>query len=75
MPTGDYQLPLSSAEVLQEGKDITIVSYGPPLYTIEGALHLLKNPTEDIKHLIPEDISKLSVELIDLRTIVPYDVS
>lgn len=75
MPTGDYQLPLSSAEILQEGSDLTIVSYGPPLYTIEGALHLLKNPTEDIKALIPEDVRNLSVELIDLRTIAPYDVS
>lgn len=74
MPTGDYQLPLSSAEVLQEGTDLTIVSYGPPLYTIEGALHLLKNPTEDIKGLIPQDLRNLSVELIDLRTIAPYDV-
>lgn len=75
VPTGDYQLPLSSAEVLQEGTDLTIVSYGPPLYTIEGALHLLKNPTEDIQSLIPEDLRHLSVELIDLRTIAPYDVS
>lgn len=74
VPTGDYQLPLSSAEILQEGTDLTIVSYGPPLYTIEGALHLLKNPTEDIKALIPEDLRNLSVELIDLRTIAPYDV-
>ncbi|ORY72241.1 pyruvate dehydrogenase [Leucosporidium creatinivorum] len=74
VPTGDYQLPLSSAEVLQEGTDLTIVSYGPPLYTIEGALHLLKNPTEDIQSLIPEDLRHLSVELIDLRTIAPYDI-
>lgn len=74
VPTGDFQLPLSSAEVLREGSDLTIVSYGPPLYTIEGALHLLKNPTEDIQSLIPEDLRHLSVELIDLRTIAPYDI-
>lgn len=75
VPVGDYQLPLSSAEVLQEGTDVTIVSYGPPLYSIESALHTLKHPTDDIAHLIPEDMRKLSVELIDLRTIMPYDVS
>lgn len=75
VPTGDYQLPLSSAEILQEGSDLTIVSYGPPLYTIETALHLLRNPTEDIEKLVPKDLRGLKVELIDLRTIVPYDVS
>ncbi|KAK4053787.1 hypothetical protein OIV83_001443 [Microbotryomycetes sp. JL201] len=70
VPTADYQLPLSSAEVLREGSDLTIISYGPPLYTIEGALHLLQNPTEDIAHLIPQDMRNLKVELIDLRTII-----
>lgn len=75
VPVGDYQLPLSSAEILQEGSDVTIVSYGPPLYTIESALHLLKEPTEDIEKLVPKSLRGLKVELIDLRTIVPYDVS
>ncbi|GAA5862233.1 hypothetical protein JCM8547_007778 [Rhodosporidiobolus lusitaniae] len=74
VPTPDYELPLSSAEVLREGKDLTIVSYGPPLYTIEGALHLLKNPTPDIEKLVPASLRDLNVELIDLRTIVPYDI-
>ncbi|KAK4058860.1 hypothetical protein OIO90_000306 [Microbotryomycetes sp. JL221] len=74
VPTADYQLPLSQAEVLKEGSDLTIISYGPPLYTIEGALHLLQNPTPDIEHLIPKDLRNLKVELIDLRTIVPYDI-
>lgn len=67
-------MPLCSAEVLQEGKDLTIVSYGPPLYTIESALHHLKHPGQDLEKLIPDDLKGLSVELIDLRTIMPYDV-
>ena len=75
VPVPDYELPLGSAEVLQEGKDITIVSYGPPLYTIETALHHLRHPGQDLEKLIPQDLRGLSVELIDLRTIVPYDVS
>ena len=33
VPTEAYELPLSKAEVLKEGKDVTIVSYGTPLYT------------------------------------------
>lgn len=75
VPVSDYELPLGSAEVLQEGKDITIISYGPPLYTIETALHHLRHPGQDLEKLIPQDLRGLSVELIDLRTIVPYDVS
>lgn len=75
VPTGDFQLPLSSAEVLQRGSDLTIVSWGPPLYTIETALHLLKSPPDELDALIPKDLRGLSVELIDLRTIIPYDVS
>ncbi|GAA5863897.1 hypothetical protein JCM1840_005812 [Sporobolomyces johnsonii] len=74
VPTCDYELPLSSAEILQEGKDLTIVSYGPPLYTIEGALHHLKHPSVDLERLIPQELRGLSVEVIDLRTIVPYDI-
>ncbi|GAA5888144.1 hypothetical protein JCM6882_000295 [Rhodosporidiobolus microsporus] len=74
VPLSDYELPLSSAEVLHEGKDLTIISYGPPLYTIEGALHMLKHPSPDIEALVPKDMRNLSVELIDLRTIVPYDI-
>ncbi|GAA5957920.1 hypothetical protein JCM21900_005556 [Sporobolomyces salmonicolor] len=74
VPTCDYELPLSSAEILQEGKDLTIVSYGPPLYTIEGALHHLKHPAADLDRLIPQELRGLSVEVIDLRTIIPYDI-
>ncbi|GAA5996313.1 uncharacterized protein JCM10292_007528 [Rhodotorula paludigena] len=74
VPTTDYELPLGSAEVLREGKDLTIVSYGPPLYTIETALHHLKHPGEELDKLVPQDLRNLSVELIDLRTIVPYDI-
>ncbi|GAA5875451.1 hypothetical protein JCM16303_000628 [Sporobolomyces ruberrimus] len=74
VPVDDYELPLCSAEVLQEGKDLTIVSYGPPLYTIESALHHLKHPGQDLEKLIPDDLKGLSVELIDLRTIMPYDI-
>jgi 2-oxoisovalerate dehydrogenase E1 component beta subunit len=75
VPVDDYELPLGQAEVLQEGKDLTIVSYGPPLYTIESALHHLKHPSQDLEKLIPQDLKGLSVELIDLRTIMPYDVN
>ncbi|KAK4704076.1 peptidylprolyl isomerase domain and WD repeat-containing protein 1, partial [Phenoliferia sp. Uapishka_3] len=74
VPVGDFQLPLSSAEVLREGSDLTIVSWGPPLYTIETALHLLQSPSEDLEGLVLKSLRGLSVELIDLRTIIPYDI-
>ncbi|EAQ85140.1 conserved hypothetical protein [Chaetomium globosum CBS 148.51] len=61
VPTASYTLPLSKAEVLKEGSDVTIVSYGQPLYKCEAAL---KQAEKDLG---------ISVELIDLRTIYPWD--
>ncbi|GAB7365289.1 hypothetical protein MBLNU230_g6370t1 [Neophaeotheca triangularis] len=61
VPAEPYELPLSKAEVLKEGKDVTIVSYGTPLYTCSNAI------------AAAERDFKCSVELIDLRTIYPWD--
>lgn len=78
VPTGDFELPLGQAEVLRQGSDVTIISYGPPLYTIERALNLLKDPgggaDSELARLVPSELRGLSVEVIDLRTIVPYDI-
>ncbi|GKA11486.1 2-oxoisovalerate dehydrogenase subunit beta 1, mitochondrial [Tanacetum coccineum] len=49
VPEGDYTLPLSQAEVIREGSDITLVGWGAQL--AEG----------------------ISCELIDLRTLIPWD--
>ncbi|KAL2258035.1 hypothetical protein VTK26DRAFT_8798 [Humicola hyalothermophila] len=61
VPTAAYTLPLSKAEVLKEGSDVTIVSYGQPLYKCEAAI---KQAERDLG---------ISVELIDLRTVYPWD--
>ncbi|KAF4449706.1 transketolase [Fusarium austroafricanum] len=61
VPTGSYELPLSKAEILKEGKDVTIVSYGQPLYLCQNAI---KQAEQDLG---------ISVELIDLRTLYPWD--
>ena len=61
VPTEAYTLPLSSAEVLKSGKDVTIISYGTPLYTCQSALEAAE-----------KDLG-CSVELIDLRTVYPWD--
>ncbi|CAG8574202.1 2533_t:CDS:2 [Paraglomus brasilianum] len=63
VPTGDYELPLGKAEVLKRGKDVTVVGYGSQIYTLEIAIQMAE------KH-----IPGLSCELIDLRTILPWDV-
>jgi 2-oxoisovalerate dehydrogenase E1 component beta subunit len=61
VPTEAYTLPLSKAEVLKQGKDVTIISYGTPLYTCSAAIEKAE-----------KDFG-CSVELIDLRTIYPWD--
>lgn len=61
VPTAAYTLPLGKAEVLREGKDVTIISYGTPLYTCEAAINAAE-----------KDFG-IKVELIDLRTIYPWD--
>lgn len=73
VPLSPYSLPLSSAEVLRPGSDLTIVSWGTPLYTVETALSLLSSPPPSLATFIPEDVRKASVEVIDLRTILPWD--
>ncbi|KAL2940671.1 BCDH BETA1: 2-oxoisovalerate dehydrogenase subunit beta 1 mitochondrial [Bienertia sinuspersici] len=37
VPEGDYMLPLSHAEVMREGSDITLVGWGAQLAVIEDA--------------------------------------
>lgn len=61
VPAEPYVLPLSKIDVLKEGKDVTIISYGTPLYTCQNAI------------TAAEKDFKCSVELIDLRTIYPWD--
>ncbi len=57
---GEYRLQLGVPEILNEGKDITLVTYGS---TVRIAM-------EAAKQLAHHDIS---VELIDVQTLVPFD--
>lgn len=61
VPVAPYELPLSKAEVIREGRDVTVVSYGQPLYL---CLDAIRRAEQDFG---------VSVELIDLRTIYPWD--
>jgi len=53
-------LPFGKARVVREGTDCTIVSYGPSMRTVEDAAREAAN----------DDVS---CEVIDLRTLVPFD--
>jgi 2-oxoisovalerate dehydrogenase E1 component subunit beta len=61
IPDEDYTVPIGVAEVKREGKDISLITYGMMMH------HSLK-AAETVQQ---EDA--LSVEVIDLRTISPWD--
>ncbi|MHA2500911.1 MAG: alpha-ketoacid dehydrogenase subunit beta, partial [Candidatus Hodarchaeales archaeon] len=61
VPAGDYTVPLGKASVTREGADITLLSYGAMLHTaLEGAQLA--------------DEKGISCEVIDLRTLMPFDI-
>jgi 2-oxoisovalerate dehydrogenase E1 component len=57
-PGPDYMIPLGKANVLQQGTDLTIITYGSLVERARRAANL--NPD-------------VSVEIIDLRSLAPYD--
>jgi pyruvate dehydrogenase E1 component beta subunit len=59
VPEEDYTVEIGKAKVVSEGSDITVISWGSMIYQCLEAMDTL-----------PDDIS---VELIDLRTICPFD--
>ena len=59
----DYTLPLGLPEVICEGDDISIVSYGSTLRIIQDAIS---------EYLEPAGIS---CELIDVQTLLPFDIN
>jgi 2-oxoisovalerate dehydrogenase E1 component len=60
VPTGDYRIPLGVAKVKREGTDVTLISYGWELLNCLAAA---------------EELAKegISVEVLDLRSLVPID--
>lgn len=58
---GDFTLPLGIPEVLEEGNDITIVTYGSCVRVAQEAIEQLKEVD-------------ISVELIDVQTLLPFDL-
>ncbi|TXG73017.1 hypothetical protein EZV62_001596 [Acer yangbiense] len=60
VPEHDYMLPLSEAQVIREGSDITLVGWGAQLSIMEQAC-------------IDAEKEGISCELIDLKTLIPWD--
>lgn len=61
MPAGDHVVPIGKARIAREGKDLSIITYAA---TVWKAL-------EAVEQLEKED--GLSVEVLDLRTLLPMD--
>jgi 2-oxoisovalerate dehydrogenase E1 component len=59
-PDADYTIPFGRGRIRREGKDLTIVTWGSMVYL---ALELARQM----------EIEGRSIEVIDLRTIVPFD--
>ncbi len=60
VPEDMYRIPIGKAKVVKEGTDVTVVAWGAIVREVEKAIKLLED-------------EKISVELIDLRTINPID--
>ena len=58
---GEYTIPLGVPEVLIEGKDVTLVTYGSCVRIAEAGIALLEE-------------EGISVELIDVQTLLPFDL-
>jgi 2-oxoisovalerate dehydrogenase E1 component beta subunit len=61
VPEEDYELPLGKADVVQQGSDITLLAWGAQVEIVEKAAALAAS-------------DGISCEIIDLRTILPWDI-
>ena len=61
VPEDDYQLPLGKADVVKTGSDITLLAWGAQVEIIEKAAAMA-------------EAEGISCEIIDLQSILPWDV-
>ena len=61
VPNENYEIPLGEAKVVREGTDITVVAWGAMLH-------------EAIKACKQAEEAGISCELIDPRTLLPFDI-
>jgi len=60
LPEEEYTVPLGQARIHREGRDLTIITYGAMVYVAQEAAETL-------------DREGVSVEIVDLRTLLPLD--
>ena len=60
MPTDYYEIPIGEAQVVKEGIDVTLLAWG-------SHVKLCENVAEDLE-------KNISIEVIDLKTIAPWDI-
>ncbi len=60
VPVGDYMVPLGKAKITREGTDVTIVAWGNQVNVAAKAADMAAE-------------QGISVEIIDLRTLLPWD--
>jgi 2-oxoisovalerate dehydrogenase E1 component beta subunit len=61
VPIGDWTLPLEQAEITRQGTDITLIGWGSQMRVIEAAANKA------------EQEHGIKSEIIDLRTLLPWD--
>lgn len=61
VPEGDYTVPIGKSRIVQEGEDLTLVAWGAMVPTCLETMEVLAAEGVD-------------AELIDVRTITPFDV-
>src|SRR3954462_8117546 len=61
VPDERYTVPFGEARIHREGEDITLITWGAMVYTADEAAQKV------------EDEEGLSVEILDLRTLAPWD--
>ncbi len=59
---GEYTIPLGKIELLIEGTDVTVVSYGSTLRIVEAVSKTLAK-------------DEINIEVIDVQTLIPFDLS
>jgi 2-oxoisovalerate dehydrogenase E1 component beta subunit len=60
VPDGSYELPLGKAEIVKNGDQVTVLAWGAQMEIIEKAVEMAEE-------------EGISCEVIDLRTIAPWD--
>lgn len=58
----EFTVPLGVPEVIKEGTDVTIVSYGSTLRIIQDAVNVL-------------EAQGISCEIVDVQTLLPFDIN